>query len=69
MSYRRKFERNGITDDLGESRLCPKCGSEMIEDFVDDGETTCYGEPISTMKRICTNEDCSHEEKVGGEKP
>jgi len=41
---------------------CPKCGSEMIDDFLDNPADD--PEPVY-LAHICP--ECGHEEKVGGD--
>jgi len=52
MSYRRKFKEDGIADDLGESKKCPKCGSEMEKWLL------CHDPDVWHCRK------CGHEEKV-----
>ena len=53
-----------ILDDVPVKNLCPKCGSEMIDDFLDNPADD--PEPVY-LAHICL--ECGHEEKVGGGKP
>ena len=55
VSYRRKFKADGFTDDLGEPKLCPKCGSEMEP-------AVRVGDPLEIVRVTCFN--CGYEKKV-----